>query len=106
MQDIAPNDLLVYDAVDWPNFWALRLFQMVSYYLPSNPPTLLLRDRPDEALKAEMAEYDRIYVVSPRIDDIPNPTPETHPYVESSEHIFEVGWVYRCTREPPAGRGQ
>ncbi len=99
--DIGANDLLVYDAIEWPGFWALRLFQMVSYYLPENPPTLLLRDRPDEALKTEIARFDHIYVVSPRVDDIPNPTRETHPYVEASGHIYQVGWVYRCSREPP-----
>jgi len=100
--DITPNDLLVYDAIEWPSFWALRMFQMVSYYLPYNPPTLLLRDQPDEALRAQIANFDRVYVVSPRIDAIPNPSPQTHPYVETSNHIFEVGWVYCCTREPPA----
>jgi len=104
--DIKPNDLLVYDAIEWPGFWALRMFQMVSYYLPNNPPTLLLRDWPNEALKTEMARCDRIYVVSPRIDDIPDHTRETHPFVEASDNIFQVGWLYRCTREPPPAAGR
>jgi len=104
--DITPNDLLVYDAIEWPSFWALRMFQMVSYYLPYNPPTVLLRDQPDEALRAQIANFDRVYVVSPRIDAIPNPSPQTHPYVETSNHIFEVGWVYLCTREPPGAAGR
>jgi len=100
-KDVTPDDLLVFDAIDWPSFWASRLFQMVSYYLPFNPPTLLLRDWPDEALRTQIASYDRVYVVSPRTDDIANHTPQTHPYIEASEHIFQIGWVYRCTRTPP-----
>ncbi|MFH1111055.1 MAG: glycosyltransferase family 39 protein [Planctomycetota bacterium] len=100
--DITPNDLLVYDAVEWPRFWALRMFQMVSYYLPHNPPTVLLREQPDEALRSQIASFDRVYVISPRIDAVPNPVPQTHPHVAMSAHIFEIGWVYCCTREPPA----
>ena len=102
--DITPNDLLVYHAIEWPSFWALRMFQMVSYYLPKNPPTLLLREPPDEALRSQIASFDRLYVVSPLPEGIPNPTPEIFPYVEKSDWIVDVGWVYRCTREPPAGR--
>jgi len=100
--DLRETDLLIYDAAGWPRFWPLRMYQTVSYYLPTSPPTLLLRDASDGALQNQIATFDRIYVVSPRIDGIPNPTPETHPYVEASEHIFDIGWVYRLGRKPPS----
>jgi hypothetical protein len=108
--DITPNDLLVYDAIEWPRFWALRMFQMVSYYLPHNPPTLLLRDQPDEALKGQMAGFDRIYIISPRVVDnvpkIPDYSRGSHPFVLASDQISDVGWVYLCTREPPTPAGR
>jgi uncharacterized membrane protein len=100
--DLRPRDLIIYDAIDWPGFWPVRLFQMVSYYLPYNPPSLLLHRTPDDGLKAEFAKFDAIYVVTPRVRDnapeIPDYLRDSHPVVLASGQIFEIGWVYRFSR--------
>ncbi len=101
-RDLRPDDLIIYDAVEWPSFWPLRMFQMVSYYLPYNPPTLLLRRHPDEALKAQMAKFERIYIITPRVKDnapeIPDYLADSHPLVLASDQINEIGWVYLFTK--------
>lgn len=100
--DLGPDDLVIFDAVDWPSFWALRMYQMISYYLPKpNPPMLLLRESPDPALVEQIQSFEHLYVVSPRPEVVPNPTPETHPFVEHSVYFKEIGWVYRCSRRAP-----
>jgi len=100
--DLKPDDLVIFDAVTWPSFWALRMYQMLSYYLPAPSPTmLLLRDPPSESLLAEIREFDHLYVVTPNPKGIPNPTPRTHPFLEKSDYFDEIGWVYRCSRQAP-----
>ena len=104
--DLRPTDLIILDAIDWPSFWALRMYQMVSYYLPSpTPPLLLLRGQPDEALVREIESFERVYIISPR-EELPNPAPETFPYTEHSRYLKELGWVYRCSRRAPTAEFQ
>lgn len=99
--DLRPTDLIILDAIDWPSFWALRMYQMVSYYLPSpTPPLLLLRERPDESLVREIESFERLYILSPR-EELPNPAPETFRFMEHSKYLKELGWLYRCSKQSP-----
>jgi len=108
-EQLEPGDLLVFDAMDWPPFWTARIYHNVSYYLPvyldgPNPPVLLLRDPPSEALKQDITAYERIVVVAPRPDDIPNPIPNRYELVNSTGYIDKVGFIYlfarRATERP------
>jgi len=102
------GDLLVFDAVDWPPFWAARLYHNVSYYLPAyldrpNPPCVLLREPPDEALKRAMTAYERIIVVSPRLEVIPNPVPDRFRLANQTRYVHHVGFIYLFTRGAEPG---
>ncbi len=99
------GDLLVFDAIGWPPFWTARICHNVSYYLPDYlqipmPPRVLLRERPDAALKRQMARYERIIVVTPRIEEIPNPLPGQYELVDQAGYVDMVGFIYLFARTP------
>lgn len=100
---LQPGDLLVYDAIDWPPLWASRIYHTVSYYLPAHlslpsPPFVLLRDRADPALQQQMAAYERIIVVSPRFDGIPNPFRDRFEHVAATGYVRGIGKIHLFTR--------
>ncbi len=102
------GDLLVFDAVDWPPSWTARLHHNVSYYLPAyldgpNPPCVLVREPPDEALKRDMAAYERIIVVSPRLEVIPNPLPDRFRLANQTPYVRHVGFIYLFVRDAKPG---
>ncbi|MBI1826472.1 MAG: glycosyltransferase family 39 protein [Planctomycetes bacterium] len=100
--DFRSHDLLIYDAIGWPPSFSMRLYEMISYYLPFQPPSLMLREQPDDALHQAIAGFDQIYVVSPRVEGVPNPDPLGHPLGEKSDnYVRQVGWVYRFARGAP-----
>ena len=98
-QQLRVDDLLVYDAIDWPPHWASRLQCTIGYYIPDpHPPFVMLRERPDEELRQAMGRFDRILVVSPDPDSTPDPAPQTHRLTGRSDFIHQIGWVYVFTR--------
>jgi uncharacterized membrane protein len=89
------EDLIVYDAVGWPLDWVPQFFSPMAYYSRDlKNPVLLLRDPMTEELGAEVAEFERVFVVSPRIDALPHPSPQTHELKGRSEYIHQIGWIY------------
>lgn len=99
------GDLLVFDALDWPPFSAARIYHSVSYYLPDYlqipmPPRVLLRQRPDAALKRRMAKFERIIIVTPRTDWVPNPLPGQYELVDQTGYVYLVGFIYLFGRVP------
>jgi hypothetical protein len=97
-----PNDLLILDTIGWPSYSALRLYQMLSYYLPpTSQPILLLSEPPSAALAEEIRGFDQVYVVSPR-EDMPDLYADAFPFFEHSDYFHEIGIVYRCRRMAPA----
>jgi uncharacterized membrane protein len=93
--EIRPDDLLVFDAIGWIPYWARREFLLVSQYLPRGEyPVLMLNQPPSAATSEQIQAFERILVISPRIDAIPDHTPETHTLVGRSSYIRDVGWVY------------
>jgi len=100
MQQLRPNDLVVYDAIDWPPHWASRLRITIGYYLPDpHPPFVMLLAKPGEKLRQEIGRFERIIVVSPRVDAIPDPSPRTHELSWRSPYIHQIGWVYVFSRQ-------
>ena len=104
---LQPDTLLVFDATDWQPFWVSQIYNNVAYYLrlrlpPPLPPVVLLRESPDESLVSAMATYDRVIVVSPRVDTIPNPLPgRLHP-VDRTSYLHQIGFIYLFERTPVA----
>jgi len=95
------GDLIVYDAIDWPRFWASRLWTEVSYYLPPpahSLPFVLLRDRPEPGLVAQLEAYDRVIVVSPRAEEEPNPWPEGLELTQKTGYVRRIGPIYLFER--------
>lgn len=106
---LAPSTLLVFDAIDWQPFWVSQMYHNVAYYLCESPlaqrtPVVLLRRRPDEALRRRMAEYDRLVVVSPRIDGTPNPAPARYRMTDRTAYVFQIGVIYVFERIKAADR--
>ncbi len=102
-EQLRQGDLLVIDAIEWPSFWAARTYHNLYHYLPAklsipDPPVVLLRDQPDDALKAAMAAYDRIVVVSARLEEIPNPFPGQYVVRAQTGYVAQVGVIYLFER--------
>jgi hypothetical protein len=98
---LRPDDLLVFDAQGWIPYWARRDFVQVTYYMPRLNCAVLMLSGPLAPLTAaRLANYERIVVVSPRIDAVPNPAPQTHQPAARSDYIRDIGWVYLFTHAP------
>jgi len=96
---LGPGTLLVFDAIDWQPFWVSQVYNNVAYYLherltPPFPPVVLLREAPEASLVSEMASYDRVIVVSPRVDVVPNPAPDRFHPVDRTPYVDQIGYVY------------
>lgn len=91
---VEADDLLVFDTVDRLPYEAKRLFVLVWHYLhPPYPDVLILEEPPTLATREAIRAYDRVFVVSPRIEAIENSTLETHVPVDYWGHIQGIGWV-------------
>lgn len=89
------DDLIVYDAVGWPPDWVPQFFSPMAYYGQDlTNPVLLLRDPMSDELRAKVADFERVFVVSPRIDAVPHPSPQTHELAGKSRYIHQIGWIY------------
>jgi len=98
-EQLQPDDLLIYDAIDWPRDWIPQFFVPVSNYLTDvKNPFVLLRDTPDESCIHQIQDYARLIVISPRIDATPNPLPESYQKLLKSPYIDQVGWIYLFIR--------
>jgi len=92
------GSLLVYDAIDWPPYWVSQIYHNVAYYLDDYvatpaPDFVLLRDRPNAELRNAISAYEHIVVVSPRIDEVPNPIPGRYRLVDKTEYVRQIGFV-------------
>ncbi|MCH7840595.1 MAG: hypothetical protein IID38_10230 [Planctomycetes bacterium] len=97
--EVQTDDLVIYDAIDWPPDWIPQFYAPVSYYLGDVPHlTLLLRDPMSDELREQVEAFQRIIVVSPRIDAVPNPSADTHELAAQSKYIHQIGWIYLFTR--------
>jgi uncharacterized membrane protein len=93
------DDLVVFDATDWPSGWALRGFVLVQHNTPEwRHPVLLLQSAPDGELRRRLMRYKHIAVVSPRLAADPNPCPSSHARAFRTKHIPGIGWLYRFDR--------
>jgi hypothetical protein len=96
--ELRPTDLLVFDAQGWIPYWARRDFVQVTYYMPDlNCDVLMLSAPPPPETAARLPAYERIVVVSPRIDALPNPSPQTHRPTARWDYIRDIGWIYLFT---------
>ncbi len=100
-----PGDLLIYDAQDWPTFWAARIYHNVAYNLPAHSrgvqlPFVLLRERPGAELLERFAGYHRVMVVAPHPpgEKDPNPLPERFTLVNQTGYVDLVGFIYLFER--------
>jgi uncharacterized membrane protein len=97
------GSLLVYDATDWPPYWVSQIYHNVAYYLPKYlatpaPDFVLLRDRPEAELRNAISAYEQVVVVAPRFDEVPNPLPERYRLVDRTQHVEQIGFIYRFSR--------
>ncbi len=93
------DDLLIFDAVDWHPEDARGRFVLVWHYLPAPYPAVLILDQsPSPQTREAFRSYNRVYVVSPRLDVVPNHTPETHRLADHWGYIQGIGWVYMFIR--------
>ncbi len=91
---ILEGDLVIYDAVGWPDYWIPHFFATVHYYSPDiRNPFLLLREPCSTEVGDRVATFERIFVVSPRIDAVPAPT-TGHKLESRSGYIEQIGWIY------------
>ena len=100
---VAPNDLVIYDAVGWPNHWIPHFYAPMAYYMPEfENAVLLLREEMSPDVRAQVEAFEYIFVVSPRSPEsgheIPHPAPSTHRLTARSGYIHHIGWIYRFTR--------
>ncbi len=96
---VTPDDLVIYDAIDWPVDWIPQFYAPISYYLGDvSHLTLLLRDPMSDDLKEQVEAFQRIIVVSPRIDAVPHPSADTHELAARSSYIHQIGWIYLFLR--------
>lgn len=100
LQDrVGREDVLVFDAIGWIPCWGRHEFLLVWHYLPhADYPILLLNEPPRKEVLERLRSHERIFLVSPRIDAVPNPTPETHRVVERTQYVRALGRVYLFTR--------
>jgi hypothetical protein len=95
-----PGDLLIFDAQGWIPYWARREFVQVWHYLPESPRhVLMLNAPPSAATREQIAAFERIVVVSPRVEQRPNPAPATHHLAFSSPYLYDIGWVCLFVRD-------
>ncbi len=98
------GDLLVFDAIDWPKFWASRLYYVTAYNLPDDfGPFLVLREAPSSNTLEKIKTFNRLIVVSPRIDGVPNPDPDWFLFENKTQYIDGIGWVYLFVGPTRAG---
>jgi uncharacterized membrane protein len=90
-----PGDILVFDAIDWPRDWVPQFYAPMRYYMrEGGNPRVLLREQPTNDVREAIGSFDRIVVVSPRIEEEPNPSPGTHRRISKSRYNWQVGWIY------------
>jgi hypothetical protein len=109
--------LLLFDARDWPPFWAARIYHGVAYYL-DHPgrrgtsddetedtrsvaaalPFVLLREPPSPELRVELADYKRVVLVHPPGERDPNPLPGQFRLVGQTGYVDLVGFIYLFER--------
>lgn len=94
-QNVRRGEPVVYDAIEWPRFWASSMYLTVSYY-QAEPmaPLVLLREAARAELLSALEKSARIHVVSPRVGVDVNPLPGKFERVYKSEHVEGIGWVY------------
>ena len=93
--NVRPGEPVIYDAIEWPRFWASSMYLTVSYYQPEPmAPVVLLRESPSTELLRQLESYPRLHVISPRVGVDVNPLPERFERVSKSEHIEGIGWGY------------
>lgn len=101
IQRVQPGEPVIYDAVDWPRFWASSMYLTVNYYLPRPlTPVAVLREAPGAELRKRLEDAPRIHVVSPRVKVDVNPLPERCARTFKSAHVEGIGWIYtfECER--------
>lgn len=96
---------MVYDAIDRPPAWSSTIHHTVADHMPAqtvkvHPPFVLLREPPTEALREAMTVFNRLIVVSPRLERNINPVPGR--FVESGKtgYVRLIGWIYLFDRIP------
>lgn len=101
---ISDGDLIIYDGVGWPPDWVPQFFAPMDYYSQDlKNPFMLLRDPMTEELRTEVAAYERVFVVSPRIDAVPDPSPLTHRLAGRSAYFHQIGWIYLFVKKQANG---
>ncbi len=108
-EHIRPGDLLVFDTIGWLRGWARDEFVQVSYYLPPDRHTILLLNAPPrpETIR-HLRDFERVFVISPRMGELPNPSPDTHRPYRSWGYFRDIGfvhWLQRRGTEPAADAG-
>ena len=93
------GDLLVFDAQGWIPLWVRRDLVQVTYYMPALAcDVLMLNAAAPPETAARLGGYERIFVVSPRLDAVPHPAPGIMQLVGRSEYIRDIGWIYSFVR--------
>jgi len=94
--NVKPGEPVIYDAIDWPRFWASSMYLTISYYQPEPmAPVVLLREAPDPQLLQRLENFPRIHIISPRVGVDVNPLPGRCERVSKSEHVEGIGWIYQ-----------
>ncbi len=108
-QQWQPGDLLVFEAIGWMD-WARQSYQTVRYYLPEytqeTPDVLLVNAPPDAPLKAAIAAYPRIIVVSSRAGADANPVPSLFHQVVKTGYVRRVGEIHLFEKNQPHPEAQ
>ena len=97
-----PGDLLIFEAIDWPPYWARHSYQIAAYYLPQftqvKPPVALIREPPDSDFQEAISAFPRLIIVSPRAGEFFNPVPGVFRHVNKTGYVRLMGEVHVLER--------
>ena len=97
----SPGDLVVYDGVDQPWYWADRLMLLTTYKAPELHHAVLLLDAsPSPELLAGVAKYDRVFLVAGwTADQEPSWMPSSYRLMRVSKPLWGLGRIQLYQRE-------
>ena len=89
-----PEDLLIINAIEWPEFWAGQLYLQINHYWPDMvADTLVLNAAPDPVVAREIASRRRIITVTVPHRDAGEVIPSSHFRTWSSNYVEQIGFV-------------
>lgn len=89
-----PEDLLIINAIEWPEFWAGQLYLQINHYWPDMElDTLVLNAVPEPGVAHAIARYGRLITVTVPQRDAGEVIPAGFSRTWSSDFLEQIGFV-------------